>query len=116
FRPTGAGTDDITVALTSVRPGDGAITAMYGGDDYQETQLNSVTDARVQAGSLFKPVTLTAAVADGVDTLQPFEGPSPMTFGEDDDIEVNNFRDISFGKLDLRTALAESVNTIYVQL
>src|SRR5699024_10209222 len=79
-------------------------------------QLNSVTDARVQAGSLFKPITLAAAVADGVDTLQPYEGPSPMTFGEDDDVEVNNFRDISFGRLDLRTALAESVNTIYVQL
>ena len=116
FRPTGEGTDDITVALTAIRPDDGAITAMYGGDDYQETQLNSATDARVQAGSLFKPVTLVAAVEDGVDTLQPYDGPTPMTFGEGDDVEINNFRDVSFGRIDLRTALAESVNTIYVQL
>ncbi|WP_130011194.1 transglycosylase domain-containing protein [Serinicoccus sediminis] len=115
YRPTGEGTDDITVALTAIRPGDGAITAMYGGDDYQETQLNAATDARVQAGSLFKPVTLLAAVEDGVDTLQTYEGPTPMTFGEDQ-TEVNNFQDLSYGLIDLRTALAESVNTIYVQL
>ncbi|ANS79287.1 Multimodular transpeptidase-transglycosylase [Serinicoccus hydrothermalis] len=116
YRPTGEGTDDITVALTSVRPGDGAITAMYGGEDYQQTQLNAATDAQVQAGSLFKPVTLLAAVEEGVDTLQTFAGPTPMTFGDDGSLEVNNFRDLSFGVIDLRIALAESVNTIYVQL
>ncbi|MGO0575837.1 transglycosylase domain-containing protein [Ornithinimicrobium panacihumi] len=117
FRPTGAGTDDITVALTAVRPGDGAVTAMYGGDDYQQTQLNAATDARVQAGSLFKPITLTAAVQDGIDTLTTYPGPSPMEFGTDTGmVPVRNFRDISFGVLDLRVALAESVNTVYVQL
>ncbi len=117
FRPTGEGAEDITTALTAVRPGDGAITAMYGGEDYQQTQLNAATSARVQAGSLFKPVTLLAAVADGVDTTTTFEGPSPMTFGTGEgEVEVRNFRDISFGTLDLRVALAESVNTIYVQL
>ena len=117
YRPTGEGADDITTALTAVRPGDGAITAMYGGADYQQTQLNAATSARVQAGSLFKPITLVAAVTDGVDTMTTFEGPSPMTFGTGDgEVEVRNFRDISFGTLDLRIALAESVNTIYVQL
>ncbi len=117
FRPTGEGADDITTALTAVRPGDGAVTAMYGGADYQATQLNAATAARVQAGSLFKPVTLTAAVAEGVDTLTELPGPSPMTFGwEGSQIDVRNFREISFGTLDLRVALAESVNTTYVQL
>ncbi|SOC58083.1 transglycosylase domain-containing protein, partial [Ornithinimicrobium cerasi] len=117
FRPTGEGTDDLSVGLTAVRPGDGAITAMYGGADYQQTQLNAATDARVQAGSLFKPVTLLAAVADGVDTLTTYPGPSPMTFAvESGEVDVRNFRDVSFGTLDLRVALAESVNTIYVQL
>ncbi|MDO5739147.1 MAG: transglycosylase domain-containing protein [Ornithinimicrobium sp.] len=117
FRPTGQGADDITMALSAVRPGDGAITAMYGGDDFQKTQLNAATDAQVQAGSLFKPITLAAAVADGVSTLSTFSGPSPMTFGNDGGtVDVRNFRDLSFGTLDLRVALAESVNTIYVQL
>ena len=117
FRPTGQGTDDISVGLTAVRPGDGAITAMYGGADYQKTQLNAATAAQVQAGSLFKVITLVAAVADGIDTLTTFEGPSPMTFGTDGgEVPVRNFRDVSFGTLDLRVALAESVNTIYVKL
>ncbi|GAA5159925.1 transglycosylase domain-containing protein [Ornithinimicrobium tianjinense] len=117
FMPTGEGTDDLSAGLTAVRPADGAITAMYGGADYQKTQLNAATDARVQAGSLFKPVTLVAAVAAGVDTLTTFPGPSPMTFGVGGGtVDVRNFRDVSFGTLDLRVALAESVNTIYVQL
>ncbi|GGK73616.1 transglycosylase domain-containing protein [Ornithinimicrobium pekingense] len=117
YRPTGEGTDDITTALTAIRPDDGAITAMYGGADYQETQLNAATAARVQAGSLFKPITLTAAVADGIDTLTELPGPSPMTYGTGEgEVEVRNFRDISFGTLDLRVALAESVNTVYVTL
>ncbi len=117
YRPTGEGTDDITTALTAIRPGDGAITAMYGGENYQRTQLNAATAARVQAGSLFKPITLAAAVADGIDTLTQLPGPSPMTYGTGDgEVEVRNFRDVSFGTLDLRVALAESVNTVYVTL
>ncbi|MGC5585588.1 transglycosylase domain-containing protein [Ornithinimicrobium sp. W1665] len=117
FAPTGENAEDITTALTAVRPGDGAITAMYGGEDYQQTQLNAATDAQVQAGSLFKPITLAAAVGEGISTNTELPGPSPMTFGTGGgEVEVRNFRDISFGLLDLRVALAESVNTSYVQL
>src|SRR5690606_36179251 len=79
FTPTGENADDITTALTAVRPGDGAITAMYGGEDYQQTQLNAATDAQVQAGSLFKPVTLAAAVGEGISTNTELAGPSPST-------------------------------------
>ena len=54
---------------------------------------------------------------EGIDTLTTFPGPSPMDFEVDGEVTpVRNFRDISFGVLDLRVALAESVNTIYVQL
>src|SRR5690606_20155015 len=111
--------DDLKVGLVATRPGDGAITAMYGGADYSQEQLNTVTDAHLQAGSLFKIFTLIAAVQDGISTESEFAGPSPMEFtieGEDEPYEVNNFRDAQFGMVDLRTATAHSVNTIYVQL
>ncbi|MCK0113497.1 penicillin-binding protein [Ornithinimicrobium sp. F0845] len=111
--------DDLKVGLVATRPGDGAITAMYGGADYSEEQLNSTTDAHLQAGSLFKIFTLIAAVQDGISTESVFAGPSPMEFdieGQDEPYEVRNFRDGQFGRIDLREATAHSVNTIYVQL
>ena len=57
-------------------------------------------------------------VQSGVDTLTTFDGPTPMTFGQPGggEVEVHNFQDLSFGRLDLRVALANSVNTIYVAL
>ena len=53
---------------------------MYGGEDYSQRQLNNATDARLQAGSLFKVYALLAAVDDGISTLTRFPGPSPMYF------------------------------------
>ena len=47
---------DVQVGLTSIKPGDGAIVAMYGGADFQKEQFNSATDAIMQAGSTFKLV------------------------------------------------------------
>ncbi|WP_161958469.1 transglycosylase domain-containing protein [Ornithinimicrobium cavernae] len=111
--------EDLRAGLVAIRPGDGAVTAMYGGADYSEQQLNTVTDAQLQAGSLFKVFTLIAAVQDGISTESVFPGPSPMEFtieGQDEPYEVNNFRDAQFGPIDLRTATAHSVNTVYVQL
>lgn len=111
--------DDLHVGLVATRPGDGAITAMYGGADYGEQQLNTVTDAHLQAGSLFKVFTLIAAVQDGISTESVFAGPSPMEFtleGQEEPYEVRNFRDGQFGRIDLREATAHSVNTIFVQL
>ena len=119
YKPDDEDAEDLKVGLVSVRPGDGAITAMYGGEDYQTEQLNIATDARLQAGSLFKVFTLIAALQDNVSTLATYAGPSPMEFfieGEDEPYEVNNFRDEQFGQIDLGTATANSVNTVYVQL
>ncbi|NLG22410.1 MAG: penicillin-binding protein [Actinomycetales bacterium] len=111
--------DDLKVGLVATRPGDGAITAMYGGADYSTEQLNTTTDAHLQAGSLFKIFTLIGAVEDGISTESVFAGPSPMEFqieGQDEPYEVRNFRDAQYGQVDLREATAHSVNTIYVQL
>ena len=62
--PTGPGTRPAR-GLTAIKPGDGAVVAMYGGKDYPKTQLNSATDAKMQAGSTFKPFGLIAALEQG---------------------------------------------------
>ncbi|MGB3827865.1 MAG: transglycosylase domain-containing protein, partial [Ornithinimicrobium sp.] len=110
---------DLKVGLVAITPGDGAITAMYGGADFQEQQLNNATQATAQAGSLFKVFTLIAALEGDVSTQNTFPGSSPRQFdieGESEPAEINNFRDEQFGQIDLRTATANSVNTVFVAL
>jgi len=109
------------VGLTAIRPGDGAIVAMYGGKDYSKRQLNDVTQGTMQAGSTFKVFGLLAALQKDISTKTKYSGYSPQYFPEFVGPEeprgrVRNFADENFGRIDLRTALAHSVNTVFAQL
>ena len=104
---------DVQAGLTSIKPGDGAIVAMYGGADFQKRQLNSSTDAIMQAGSTFKPFALIAGLQQGISTKTQFNGNSPITVGN---VKVPNEFNQSFGMIDLRRATAKSVNTVFVGL
>jgi membrane peptidoglycan carboxypeptidase len=104
---------DVQAGLTAIKPGDGAIIAMYGGADFQKRQLNSATDAIMQAGSTFKPFADIAALQQGISTKTQFDGNSPQTFGG---TKIENEFNRSYGRLDLRQGLAKSVNTVYVNL
>ena len=129
--PTGKGTSTLRVGLTSIRPGDGAVVAMYGGADYQKNQFNTATMATMQAGSTFKIFTLLAALArdEPISTHTRFNGASPQYFKEFEDPAakteflrrggVRNFGPFpgeQFGNIDLRKATGHSVNTVYAQL
>ena len=129
--PTGKGTDTLRVGLTSIKPGDGAVVAMYGGSDYRKEQFNTATQATMQAGSTFKIFTLLAALSqkDPISTKTKFDGRTPQYFKEFEDPGaatdflkrggVRNFGPFpgeQFGNIDLRTATGHSVNTVYAQL
>ena len=129
--PTGKGTDTLRVGLTSIKPGDGAVVAMYGGSDYRKEQFNTATQATMQAGSTFKIFTLLAALSqkDPISTKTKFDGRTPQYFKEFEDSGaatdflkrggVRNFGPFPgepFGNIDLRTATGHSVNTVYAQL
>jgi membrane peptidoglycan carboxypeptidase len=114
------------VGLTAIKPGDGAIVAMYGGRDFGVEQFNSSTDARMQGGSTFKVFGLLAALQKDISTKTRYSGRSPQSFPEFADPasdlaserrgEVPNFGKKSYGRMDLRKALADSVNTVFAQL
>ncbi|HYO18531.1 MAG TPA: transglycosylase domain-containing protein, partial [Dermatophilaceae bacterium] len=109
------------VGLTAIRPGDGAIVAMYGGKDYSKVQLNAATQSTMQAGSTFKVFGMLAAGQRDISTKTKFAGFSPQYFPEfvgkeEPRGKVVNFGDEQFGRTTLRTALAHSVNTIFAQL
>lgn len=91
---------------------DGAILAMVGGRDYETSQFNRVTQAKRQAGSLFKLFVYDAAYQRGY-TPETVLVDRPTQIGEWEPQNANNrFR----GAMPLRTAFALSVNTIAAQL
>lgn len=104
------------VALVSVDPRTGAIGALYGGEDYLTRARNAVTQDRAQAGSIFKPFTMVAALEDGATLGRVYTSNSPMRVAGWGSQPVRNFLNHSWGNIDMLKATANSVNTYYAQL
>src|ERR1035437_4183926 len=111
------------VGVTAVTPGTGAIVAMYGGKDYSTDPFNTSTQATLQGGSTFKVFGLLAALQKDTSTKTRYNGFSPQYFKQFQDPRngnpsgrVSNFGNEQFGNIDLRTALANSVNAVFAQL
>lgn len=104
----------LRVGMASINPSNGAVLAIYGGTDINK-QLNQATKDRTQAGSTFKPFTLIAALEDGVSLNSYFDGSNDRRIVSGVK-KISNFGNESLGWIDLVTATAESVNTVYVDL
>jgi penicillin-binding protein 1A len=98
-------------ALVAMSP-DGAVRAMVGGRSYDASQFNRATQAQRQPGSAFKPFVYLAGLEAGLRPSDHFvDGP----------IEIGRWRPRDFanhyqGDMTLAAALAQSVNTIAVQV
>ena len=99
--------------LVAIKPGDGAVLAMYGGADYRKSQFNSATQAIMQGASNFKPFAVLAAVRDGVSTKTKFDGNQPQDIAG---TTITNFGDRSYGMVDMRRMIGRSINTAFVNL
>ena len=101
----------VRIGAVAIRPGTGEVAAMYGGADYLVNQLNNATDAIGQAGSVFKPFALAAALEKGISLQSVWNGNSGAQFGS---YRVRNFAGESFGRTSLLNGTVHSVNTVYV--
>ena len=98
-------------ALLAMAP-DGAILAMVGGRDYNESQFNRATQAKRQPGSLFKMFVYLTAFQKGLD---------PQATAVDRPVQIGNWEPENYsgrfrGVVTLRSAFAHSINSVAVQL
>ena len=60
-------------------PANGAILAMYSGQNYNKTQYDNALQSRNQVGSSFKPYVLATAVKQGMNVqTSRLDGFSPL--------------------------------------
>ncbi|MBL8560039.1 MAG: PBP1A family penicillin-binding protein [Hyphomonadaceae bacterium] len=90
----------------------GAIRALVGGSNYEESKFNRATQARRQPGSSFKTFVFAAAIEQGLD---------PETVRYDEPITIQgwkpqNYDETFTGAVTLRTAFAQSLNTVAAEV
>ncbi|TAN61748.1 MAG: PBP1A family penicillin-binding protein, partial [Magnetospirillum sp.] len=91
---------------------DGAVRALTGGKDYDDSQFNRATQGLRQPGSSFKPFVYLTAMEKGFAPDDTFDD-APIKLGN---WSPGNYTGKYLGRVTLRQALAESINTVAVRL
>lgn len=99
-------------ALVAIDPRNGEIKAMVGGNDFNESQFNRVTQAQRQPGSTFKTFVYSTAIAAG---FSPYKGYVDAKYIVDG-YEPKNYGGRFSGNVDLYKALQSSINIVAVKL
>jgi penicillin-binding protein 1A len=103
---------DPSAAVVTVEPQTGAIRALAG----QEGEFNLALDARRQPGSSFKPIVLAAALRDDISPQSTYISRELNFYYQDEFYEVHNYDFVERGEISVSDAMAESDNTVFVQL
>src|SRR5215472_11791021 len=98
-------------ALVAMSP-DGAVRAMVGGRDYSGSQFNRATQAQRQPGSAFKPFVYLAGLEAGLRPSDQFVD-APIRLGS---WQPRDYTGRYQGEMTLAEGLAQSINTIAVQV
>lgn len=104
-------------ALIAIDPKTGGILAMVGGTNYSTSQYNRSVLSHRQPGSAIKPFVYAAALEQGYTAATIFED-KPLTIALPDGREwkPENYDRQYRGRMTLREALRDSVNSVAIQL
>jgi penicillin-binding protein 1A len=105
-------TGDPSAAVVTVEPQTGAIRALAG----QEGDFNLALDARRQPGSTFKPIVLAAALRQNISPESLYVSQELNFYFQDEYYAISNYDDVERGEITVAEAVAESDNTVFVQL
>jgi penicillin-binding protein 1A len=109
---------EVSGALVSVRPQDGALQALVGGFDFYQSKFNRATQAQRQPGSSFKPFVYSAALDKGYTVASLFND-APVVF-DDASLETTwrpeNYSGKFYGPTRMREALTRSRNLVSIRL
>jgi len=108
----------LQAALIALQADSGAILAMVGGKDYDESSYNRATMAKRQPGSAFKPIIYALAVENGFSQNQMILD-APVSFRSSPSQNAwqpQNFSRTYSGEITYRKALARSKNIPAVRL
>ncbi|WP_312952574.1 peptidoglycan glycosyltransferase/peptidoglycan DD-transpeptidase MrcA [Superficieibacter sp.] len=108
---------DVNSALVSINPHDGAVLALVGGFDFNQSKFNRATQALRQVGSNIKPFLYTAAMDKGL-TLASILNDVPISrwdAGAGSDWRPKNSPAEYAGPIRLRQGLGQSKNVVMVR-
>lgn len=100
------------VSLVAIDPRNGEIKAMVGGNDFNESQFNRVTQAQRQPGSTFKTFVYATAIAAGFSPYKPYVDAKYVVDG----YEPKNYGENYSGTVEIRRALQSSINIVAVKV
>ncbi|MRS17119.1 peptidoglycan glycosyltransferase/peptidoglycan DD-transpeptidase MrcA [Enterobacteriaceae bacterium RIT691] len=108
---------DVNSALVSLNPHNGAVIALVGGFDFNQSKFNRATQALRQVGSNIKPFLYTAAMDKGL-TLASILNDVPISrwdAGAGTDWSPKNSPPEYAGPIRLRQGLGQSKNVVMVR-
>jgi len=108
---------EVNSALVSINPQNGAIIALVGGFDFNQSKFNRATQALRQVGSNIKPFLYTAAMDKGL-TLASILNDVPISrwdAGAGSDWRPKNSPPEYAGPIRLRQGLGQSKNVVMVR-
>lgn len=104
----------LNTGFLAMEPKSGKIKAWIGGIDFTHFKYDHVT-AKRQVGSVFKPVVFSAALEEGMSPYEYFPNERKV-YEEYDNWSPRNADNLYEGSYSMQGALAESVNTIAVDV
>lgn len=110
-------TDYLQGLVVVLDPGSGQVRALVGGRDYGESQYNRAVNALRQPGSAFKPYVYATAIADSLPAnLIVADTALAIPMADGTVYRPTNSDGEYLGPITLRNALAQSRNTVAVQI
>ena len=104
-------------AFIALDPRTGAVRALVGGRNFDDSKFNRATQALRQPGSTFKPVVVAAAVQNGRPmSYMISDDPLAVPMGDGSEWTPQNFDLRSAGQIPMRQALYQSRNVAIVRL